>query len=209
MPKFIVKTWTELQEYSTIWQQMRELIDNMSKDSPDQIWLLEHQPVYTLGQAGDSKHILRPGNIPIVRSDRGGQVTYHGPGQIMVYTMLNIKRLGTGIKSLVCKLEQAVIDMLLDLNINASRQPGRPGVYVEEKKICSIGLRIRKGYSYHGLAINYAVSKDEFANINPCGYSGLEIANIKDYASTADCTSINTAIVAQLERQFNLVSSEK
>ena len=205
MPKLITKSFQQAQDYTTIWHKMRQAIDSRKDNCPDQLWLLEHNPVYTLGQAGASEHILDNRGIEVVRSDRGGQVTYHGPGQLMVYCMLDIKRLGIGIKSLVCKLEQAVIEMLNELQISAQRHSGRPGVYIEAKKVCSIGLRLRRGYSYHGMAINIATDKTAFASINPCGYSDLAVTNIKDYAPSASFTSIKSMIVAQLQQQFDLV----
>jgi lipoyl(octanoyl) transferase len=207
MPKFIIKSFSENQEYQPIWHKMRDLVNNFNSECAGEIWLLEHNPIYTLGQAADEKHVLNSEKIQVIRSDRGGQITYHGPGQLMVYTIFNLKKLGIGIKSLVCKLEQAVIDMLQEHKITACRHAGRPGVYVAEKKICSIGLRVRKGISYHGIAININTDKAAFANINPCGYKGLEVCNINDYIEGINISSIKTAIVAQLEQQFNLVEN--
>ena len=206
MPKLIIKQFQDCQDYTKIWHAMRQVIDNRQPEDADQAWLLQHNPVYTLGQAGLLQHVLQNPGIDIVRSDRGGQVTYHGPGQLMLYTMFDIRRLNIGIRSLVCKLEQAAIDMLSQLEITATRIAGQPGVYIDGAKVCSIGLRLRRGYSYHGMAININADKSAFLNINPCGYSGLKVVNINDYATQASFASISSMIVAQLQQQFNLVT---
>lgn len=153
-------------------------------DSDDEIWLVEHPPVYTLGQAGRLEHILNSGTIPIVHSDRGGQVTYHGPGQVVAYTLIDIGRLGWGIRRLVSALEQAVVNLLANHGIRAYPRPDAPGVYVDGAKIASLGLRIKHGRAYHGLALNVAMDLTPFHHINPCGYPGLAVTQIIDLGLT-------------------------
>ncbi|MBN7820072.1 lipoyl(octanoyl) transferase LipB [Bowmanella sp. Y57] len=163
------------QDYAPIWHAMQEFTDQRSADTPDEIWLVEHNPVFTQGQAGKEEHVLAPGDIPVVKVDRGGQVTYHGPGQQMMYILLNIKRLKVGVRELVTALEQCVVDMLKPYGIDAYPKADAPGVYVDGRKICSVGLRIRKGCSFHGLALNINMDLSPFQRINPCGYAGLEM----------------------------------
>ncbi len=165
-------------DYLTTWQEMQALTDQRTANSPDEIWFVEHSPVYTLGQAGKREHILSPGNIPIIQTDRGGQVTYHGPGQLMVYVLLDLRRQQLGVRQLVSALEQSTIDFLADHDITAQAQRHAPGVYVGEAKICSIGLRIRRGCSYHGLAFNVAMDLKPFSGINPCGFANLPITQL-------------------------------
>lgn len=165
-------------DYTTSWQAMQTFTDQRTTDSMDEIWFIEHPPVYTLGQAGKSEHILNPGNIPIIPVDRGGQVTYHGPGQLMVYVLLDLRRHQMGIRALVSALEQTIIDYLASCNITAMAKRQAPGVYVGDAKICSIGLRIRRGCSYHGLAFNVAMDLEPFLGINPCGFANLPITQL-------------------------------
>ena len=167
------------QDYSTIWQAMRDFTDQRSSTSDDELWLVEHPPVYTLGQAGKPEHLLNPNDIPVIKTDRGGQVTYHGPGQQVAYALFDIRRLGIGVRQLVTTIEQVVVDTLKDVSITGYPKPDAQGVYVDEKKICSLGLRIRKGCSYHGLALNVDMDLTPFLGINPCGYQGLEMVDCK------------------------------
>lgn len=169
------------QPYSETWDAMKQFTDQRTVDTPDEIWLLQHPPVYTQGQAGKPEHILNPGNIPVVQSDRGGQITYHGPGQLIAYLLMDIKRRNLGIRTLVCKLEQVLIGLLATLEVSAKTKPGAPGVYVDDKKIASIGLRVRKGCTYHGLALNINMDLKPFLGINPCGYSGLNMTQLHAY----------------------------
>ena len=164
-----------LQNYLPIWQAMQDFTNNRDAQTADEIWLVEHHAVFTQGQAGKEEHILMPQDLPVVKVDRGGQVTYHGPGQQMMYVLLNLKRNKLGVRTLVTALEQCVVNTLQEYAINAYPKVDAPGVYVDAKKICSIGLRIRKGCSFHGLALNVNMDLSPFQRINPCGYAGLEM----------------------------------
>ena len=165
--------------YLETWQAMKTFTDERNERTLDECWVVEHPPVLTLGQAGKEAHILTQSSIPIVKTDRGGQVTYHGPGQVMLYCLLDLKRKGIGVKELVSRLEQVVIDLLADYGVNAARKAGAPGVYVDEAKISALGLRVRKGRSYHGLALNVDADLSAFDTINPCGSEGLKTVNLQ------------------------------
>jgi lipoyl(octanoyl) transferase len=167
--------------YQPIWQAMQQFTNERDEHTPDELWLLEHEPVFTQGQAGKAEHVLNPHDIPIVQTDRGGQVTYHGPGQLMGYTLLDIKRLGLGTRDFVIKLEQVIIELLKTYHIQATGKRDAPGVYVADAKICSIGLRVRRGRSYHGIALNVDMDLTPFRYINPCGFSNLPMTQIKDF----------------------------
>lgn len=167
------------QDYQTVWHAMQAYTDNRDAHSHDELWIVEHSPVFTQGQAGKSEHILNPGDIPVIQVDRGGQVTYHGPGQLVVYPLIDIKRAKLGVRQLVNHIEQSIIDMLAQYDINAYAKADAPGVYVQECKIASLGLRIRKGCSFHGLALNVDMDLAPFRRINPCGYAGLEMVQSK------------------------------
>lgn len=169
-----------IKPYQEVWEAMRDFTQSRTSDTPDELWIVEHPPVYTQGQAGKAEHIINPGEIPVVQSDRGGQVTYHGPGQLVVYCLIDLKRKGMGIRDLVTALEQAVVEMLAGLNIQAHPRADAPGVYVGETKICSIGLRVKKGCSYHGLALNVAMDLSPFEQINPCGFNNLTMSQLSD-----------------------------
>lgn len=159
---------------------MRNYTLSRDRDSEDEIWLLQHSPVFTLGQAADPAHVLAANEIPVVQSDRGGQVTYHGPGQLVMYVLIDIRRHGLNIKQLVCGIEDAIISLLEDAGISSGRRDGAPGVYVDGKKVAALGLRVRKGCSYHGLSLNVDMDLSPFRGINPCGYAGLEVTQLKD-----------------------------
>jgi lipoyl(octanoyl) transferase len=176
-----IQYFNDLQPYEPIWQAMREFTDERDEDTFDEIWLMQHQPVFTLGQAGKSEHILNPHAIPVVQSDRGGQVTYHGPGQLMVYTLINLKRLDISTREFVRSLERCIVSYLDTLGIKAANNPKAPGVYVDGAKICSIGLRVRKGSSYHGLAFNVDMNLTPFSYINPCGFSNLPMTQLASF----------------------------
>jgi len=167
-------------DYEWCQEEMREYTLSRDSDSPDEIWLLEHAPVFTLGQAADPLHVLAANDVPVIQSDRGGQVTYHGPGQLVVYLLLDIRRHGMNIKQLVCGIEEAVIQLLFEFGVIAARREGAPGVYVDGRKIAALGLRVRKGCSYHGLSLNVDMDLTPFDGINPCGYSGLEVTQLRD-----------------------------
>ncbi|MEM0912206.1 MAG: lipoyl(octanoyl) transferase LipB [Pseudomonadota bacterium] len=179
-----------LQTYLPIWERMKLFTDSRTPDTPDEIWLCQHFPVFTQGQAGKQEHILNPGDIPVIPVDRGGQITYHGPGQLMMYTLLDVKRARLGVRKLVNALEKSIVDTLEKYGTSAYAKADAPGVYVNEKKICSVGLRIRRGASFHGLAFNVDMDLAPFQRINPCGYEGLEMV---DCTSVAGPTDIETA----------------
>lgn len=166
--------------YQPIWESMQNFTLNRKADTPDELWLLEHDPVYTQGLAGKPEHVLNP-TIPVVQTDRGGQITYHGPGQIMAYTLFNLERLGLNTRTFVMRLEQVVIDLLADYGIKAHGRRDAPGVYVEDAKICSIGLRVKRNCAYHGIALNVKMDLAPFDQINPCGMQQLAMTQISDF----------------------------
>lgn len=168
------------QPYEPVFAAMKCFTDARNADSPDEIWLVEHDPVFTQGQAGKAEHVLMPGDIPVVQVDRGGQVTYHGPGQIVAYPMIDLRRKGIGVRQLVTAIEQSIVDTLAPFGIEAAPRADAPGVYVGDAKIASLGLRVRKGKSYHGLAFNIDMDLSPFTRINPCGYAGLQMVRMKD-----------------------------
>jgi lipoyl(octanoyl) transferase len=184
-----------LQEYESIWHNMQQFTQNRSHETPDEIWVVEHFPVYTLGLNGKREHLLNTGSIPVINSDRGGQVTYHGPGQLVIYTLLDIKRLNLGIRHLVTILEQAMIITLAELGIIAVSRSDAPGVYVNDKKIGSIGLRIKKNCSYHGLSLNNDMDLRPFDHINPCGYSDLKVTQLSDLGVTISTHQLASSVV--------------
>lgn len=181
--------------YEPVWKDMQAFTDARDADTADEIWVLEHDPVFTLGLAGKREHVLAPGDIPVVHIDRGGQVTYHGPGQLVVYPLLDLRRRRLGPRALVSALEQATVDMLADWGVEARARPDAPGVYVGEKKIASIGLRVRRGASYHGIAINVDMDLEPFARINPCGYAGLEMTQVSALGGPADLDAVAGAFL--------------
>ena len=185
--------------YNAVVEAMRLFTDKRTPKTPDEICLIEHDPVYTLGQAGKLEHILNPGATPIVKTDRGGQVTYHGPGQLVVYPLFNLRRLELGVRELVTLLEQTVIGLLARYNIHAEAKKEAPGVYVNSAKIAAIGLRIRHGYCYHGLAFNIAMDLSPFLGINPCGFSQLNITQLSDLGGPSDLNVVANAFIEQLQ----------
>jgi len=172
-----------LEPYETTWQQMRAFTDGRGPDTPDELWLVQHHPVFTQGQAGKAEHLLDPGDISVVQTDRGGQVTYHGPGQLVVYPLLDLRRLELGVRDLVTLLEQAVVGFLGQWGIVSAARPDAPGVYVDGKKIASLGLRVRRGCCFHGLSLNVNMDLAPFLRINPCGYNGLQMTQLADLIS--------------------------
>lgn len=194
----LVRRFAGYQPYQATLDAMREFTDLRGPDTPDELWVLEHPPVFTLGQAGREEHLLNPGSIPIIKVDRGGQVTYHGPGQLVVYVLLDLRRAGFGVKRLVERLEQAVIDLLATLAVTAGRRPDAPGVYVADAKIAALGLRIRKGCSYHGLALNVRMDLDPFGRINPCGYPGLAVTQIADLVPGVSMAQAEAGLISAL-----------
>ncbi len=167
-------------DYRDVWEKMQDFTDRRSQQTPDNLWVVEHPPVFTLGQAGKTEHLLAPGDIPIIKVDRGGQVTYHGPGQLVIYVLIDLKRHQLGVRQLVSALEHAIIGLLASHGIEATRRDDAPGVYVDGAKIASLGLKIRKGCSYHGLALNVDMDLEPFSRINPCGYEGLAVTQLRD-----------------------------
>lgn len=184
--KLINIRWLGLQDYSSCWQAMKDFTDSRNQETPDEIWLLEHHPVFTQGQNGKKEHVINPGDIPVVQTDRGGQVTYHGPGQLMVYTLIDLKRKAFNVRELVTLLELSVIDILAEYGITAAAKREAPGVYISGKKIASIGLRIRRGCSYHGIAFNIAMDLAPFHGINPCGFASLEMTQFSAHNGLAN-----------------------
>lgn len=179
-------------DYEATWRAMQKFTDERYDGTGDEVWFLEHPPIFTLGLNGKREHLLAPGDIPVVHVDRGGQVTYHGPGQLVVYPLLNLRRLRIGIRDLVAALENAVIELCADLGIHAEARRDARGVYIDGRKLASIGLRIRRGCSYHGLALNVVNDLEPFSRINPCGYQGLQLTRLADLAP-----SLNLAALTQ------------
>ena len=183
---------------------MKQFTHGRERPSMSEIWVLEHEPVFTQGQAGRAEHVLNAGNIPVVQTDRGGQVTYHGPGQVIVYPLLDLHALNIGVRSLVEILEQAVIAFLQRYNIEAYAKKDAPGVYINEKKIAALGLRIRKGFSYHGLSFNNDMDLEPFSRINPCGYRGLEVTQLKAHGVIMSFDQVADEILQQLADSLNI-----
>jgi lipoyl(octanoyl) transferase len=192
-----------LSDYVETWQKMRRMTDLRDNESGDELWLLEHPRVFTLGQAGRSEHVLDPGDIPVVDSDRGGQVTYHGPGQLVVYVLMDLRRRGLGVRQLVDGLEQCVIDVLASAGVSAARRARAPGVYVSGSKVCALGLRIRNGCSYHGVALNVDLDLEPFQRIDACGYPDLTVTRLADLAISWDVEEAGRRLLAAFVRQFD------
>jgi len=189
-------------EYRSAWQAMQQFTNTRDADSDDEIWLLQHPPVFTQGQAGKAEHLLFPGDIPVVQVDRGGQVTYHGPGQLVGYLLLDVRRLGIGVRELVSRIERSLIDLLGEYGVEATAKPDAPGVYVNGAKIASLGLRIRNGRSFHGLALNVDMDLEPFRRINPCGYAGLPMTQMRDLIGPIDISEVADRLRDHLVRQL-------
>jgi len=192
------------QPYAPVWHAMQRFTDARTDASADELWVVEHDPVFTLGQAGKDEHVLAPGDIPVLHVDRGGQVTYHGPGQIVVYPLLQLRRLGIGVRDYVCRIEQAIIDTLDEWNIGAERLDGAPGVYVGGAKVAALGIRVRRGCTFHGLAFNVAMDLEPFHRINPCGYQGLQVTSVVDLGGPSGMAAVKPVLLGHLARQFGL-----
>ena len=192
------------QPYVPVWRAMQAFTDTRGDATPDELWVLEHDPVFTLGQAGKPEHVLAAGEIPLIVVDRGGQVTYHGPGQIVAYPLVDLRRLGLGVREFVCRIEQAMIDVLADWNIQGLRRAGAPGIYVGDAKIGALGLRVRRGCSFHGLAFNVAMDLEPFRRINPCGFAGLEVTAMLDLGGPSDSTAVASRLIEALSAQLGL-----
>ena len=190
--------------YEPVWRAMQAFTDARTEDTPDELWLVEHDPVFTLGQAGRPEHVLAAGDIPVLHVDRGGQVTYHGPGQIVAYPLLDLRRMKLGVRDYVCRIEEAVIDNLAEWNIEGARKDGAPGVYVNGAKVAALGIRVRRGCCFHGLAFNIAMDLEPFHRINPCGFAGLEVVSMADLGGPGHLDAVKPVLLAALADRFGL-----
>ena len=206
MPKLTVKH-LGLREYIPIWKAMQTFTAHRSNETPDELWVVEHPPVFTLGLNGKPEHILNAGNIPVIQVDRGGQVTYHGPGQVVIYLLLDLRRLAMSVRQLVDHIEQAVINVLATLGIEAEADPQARGVYVAGRKIAALGLRIKGGCSYHGLAFNVDMDMAPFKRIHPCGYRDLEVTQLKDFGVSLDWMTTAELLNTHLQRELGYTQS--
>jgi lipoyl(octanoyl) transferase len=191
-----------LQPYDEVWQAMRSFTDQRDEHTEDEIWLVEHPPVFTLGQAGKREHILQVSDIPIVQSDRGGQVTYHGPGQLIAYLMINLKRKNLGVRDLVTGIESTIIRVLAAYDIASEARKEAPGVYVAGQKVAALGLRVRRGSSYHGLSLNVDMDLSPFSWINPCGYEGLEVTQLKNLGVDESVSTVAQVLINEIQATF-------
>ena len=191
------------QRYMPIWQKMQNFTDVRTEQDADEIWLVEHEPVFTQGQAGKDEHLLAPGDIEVIKVDRGGQVTYHGPGQQMMYVLFNLRRLKIGVRELVTWLEECIIDTLNEYDIAAYAKADAPGVYVNDSKIASLGLRVRRGCSFHGLALNVNMDMSPFLRINPCGYAGMNMVQTTDLNGPEDLAQAGAGLVKHMIKKLN------
>ena len=198
LPDLIVRR-LGLMEYEPVWRAMQSFTDRRDENTPDELWLVEHPPVFTQGQAGRAEHVLAPGDIPVIQVDRGGQVTYHGPGQIVAYPLIDIKRLQMGVRALVTGIEQTIIDVLKSYTVDAQTMKGAPGVYINGVKIASLGLRIRRGRSFHGLAFNINMDLEPFQRINPCGFQGLQVTNLSAFTEVS-MTAVEDRLITGLSK---------
>ncbi|MEX2487973.1 MAG: lipoyl(octanoyl) transferase LipB [Pseudomonadales bacterium] len=198
----IVVRFLDTDEYDSTLAAMRGFTDARTSETVDEIWILQHPPVFTQGHAGKPEHVINAGDIPVIQSDRGGQITYHGPGQLVVYLLIDIRRKGLGIRKLVEGIETSVIALLDSYGIEGHSQKGAPGVYAGEAKVASLGLRIRKGCSYHGLALNVDMDLEPFSRINPCGYAGLQVTQLRDLGVADDLAEVQKRLFSLLTRQF-------
>ena len=188
--------------YQPVWQAMQRFTNERGPEAADEIWLLEHQPVFTQGQAGKAEHLLHVTDIPLVKIDRGGQITYHGPGQVVGYLLLDLHRRGLKVREMVNLIEQALIDCIADYGLDARRKDGAPGVYIDDAKVAALGLRVKNGCSYHGLSLNVDMDLTPFTWINPCGYSGLQTIQLKDFGVTEGPEDVATRLLGHLQRHF-------
>lgn len=191
--------------YEPVWREMQQFTQNRDESTADEAWVLEHPPVYTLGLNGKGHHVLNTGEIPVVKVDRGGQVTYHGPGQVVIYLLLDLQRRGMGVRELVDHMERAVIEYLAALDIRAQSRSDAPGVYVDGAKIAALGLRVRRGRCYHGLSFNVDMDLAPFAGINPCGYEGMPVTQLRDLVGRAEPQSVATSLTSYLARQLGYI----
>jgi lipoyl(octanoyl) transferase len=200
----VITRWLGRVEYEPTWRAMQRFTDERDADTEDELWLLEHPPVFTLGMAADPGHVLAAGDIPVVQTDRGGQVTYHGPGQLVVYPLVDIRRLGMGVRDLIMTLEKSVIDLVAPFGVHAVGRRDAPGVYVDGRKLASVGMRIRRGASYHGLALNVDMDLAPFAQINPCGMVGMEVTQMKNLGVPGDVEQVGRELAKGLAPRLQL-----
>jgi len=192
------------QPYEPVWRAMQRFTDARDEATVDEIWMVEHDPVFTLGQAGKPEHVLAAGDIPVVHVDRGGQVTYHGPGQIVAYPLFDLKRMKVGVREYVHRIEQSIIDSCADWNIHAERRDGAPGVYVAGAKVAALGIRVRRGCTFHGLAFNIDMDLEPFRRINPCGYQGLRVSALADLGGPSGMEAVKPVLLEHLAALFGL-----
>jgi len=191
-----------LADYQSVWQAMQDFTKARDKNTPDELWVVEHSPVFTLGRNGKAEHILHDSNIPVIKVDRGGQVTYHGPGQIVIYLLLDLHRRNLGIRKLVTLIEDCIVELLGKFNLNANSDPKAPGVYVEGKKVAALGLRVSKGRTTHGLSLNVDMDLKPFSYINPCGYKGLEVTQTRSLGINENMAALAMKLQVMLEDQL-------
>lgn len=203
LPQAIVRRLGR-RDYLDVWREMQAFTANRGEDTINEIWTVEHPPVFTQGQAGKAEHLLDPGDIPVVQSDRGGQVTYHGPGQIVIYLLLSLRDIGLGVRGLVSAIENSVIGVLAQYGVEGHARPDAPGVYVGQAKIAALGLRIKRGCSYHGLAFNLDLDLEPFSRINPCGYQGLEVTRLAALVERYDRDAVERQLLDALCAEANI-----
>ena len=191
-------------DYQTVFEAMRSFTESRGEDTVDEVWLTEHHPVFTQGQAGKAEHVLAPGDIPVVQSDRGGQVTYHGPGQIVGYLLFDLRRMGVSVRGLVTGIEEAVVNLLAEYGIEGAPRADAPGVYVGGAKVAALGLRVRRGYSYHGLSLNVNMDLEPFSRINPCGLLGMEVTQISDLGGPVEIELVENLLLDKLADAYGV-----
>lgn len=195
-------SWLGRQDYVPLWKEMQSFTDERDEATPDEIWFCEHPPVFTLGLNAAQEHLLMPGDIEVVQIDRGGQVTYHGPGMLMVYPLIDIRRANIGVRTLVTALEQSVVDLAAEFGVDTAARPEAPGVYADGAKLASVGLRIRRGASFHGMALNVDMDLEPFSRINPCGYQGLEMTDLKRLGIDLDLEGTSARLLPHFLRHL-------
>ena len=204
-PPIVCRHFGEM-DYRDSWQKMQDFTNSRQQDTADELWFLQHPPVYTLGKNGKAEHVLKPKDIPVVNSDRGGQVTYHGPGQVIAYTLIDLNRRGWGVRQLVSAIENTVIALLGDYDLTAYARSDAPGVYVsldqQDAKLASLGLRVKRGKSYHGLSLNVDMDLTPFSRINPCGYEGLKVTQLSDLAEYESLDKVGARLLTHFQRQL-------
>ncbi len=195
-------------DYEPVWRAMQAFTESRTEETGDEIWFTQHEPVFTLGLNASREHLLAPGDIPVVQIDRGGQVTYHGPGQLMIYPLIDLRRAGVGVRPLVTALEQSVVDLAADYGIEAKSRCDAPGVYVDGVKLASVGLRIRRGASFHGMALNVDVDLEPFSRINPCGFSNLDVTDLARLGAERDLDSVRRRLLPHFLRHLGLQDAD-